>query len=365
MAIAMNIIDTKPRWLTGRELAAMQPASRDALIECLLPEQGLILLSADAKAGKSTLALELCRSVCTGEPALEHFQPKRGAALYWMADDTAQARFVRNYQEVFAGAEDAPFESLLARMPLCGEGALELRAAIARSGAKLAVVDCLTAIRSEREQDFVRQEYGEMRLLADLAAEQSCCILLLHHKATAKRNNSDNPFRLTAGSFAASAGPDGLMALDWLKPTRPERIVAFISRDLDPLSFLYARDPQTRRLFYIGGEGWGEHWDDALRAYRAERTGTIDSTIVAEALATSDRTARSRLAVWRSAGLVEETGRHTYVWSIQFMTAAERLVGGARWFPRRFRGTRSFRFRIPPPLPLFPAFPFFPRFPQE
>ncbi|MEJ5370249.1 MAG: AAA family ATPase [Bryobacteraceae bacterium] len=323
-------MDTKPRWISGKELAAMKPASRDALIENLLPEQGLILLSADPKAGKSTFALELCRAICTGEPALEHFQPKQGAALYWMADDTAQARFVRNYQEVFAGVEDSPFESLLARMPLCGEGALELRSAIARSGAKLAVIDCLTSIRSEREQDFVRQEYEEMRLLADLAAEQSCCILLLHHKATGKRNNGDNPFRLTAGSFAASTGPDGLMVLDWLKATRPERFVTFVSRDLDPLSFLYARDPQTRRLFYIGGEGWDEHWDDALRAYRAERTGTLDSAVLATILDATERTARSRLAVWRTAGLVEETGRHSYVWSNQFMAAAERLIGGAQ-----------------------------------
>lgn len=328
MAEALNTVDTKPRWMSGEELAAMKPKTREHLIQDLLPAAGVVMLAADAKAGKSTLALELCRAVCTGTQALEHFQARHGAALYWMADDQAQDRFVRNYQEVFDGQGLPNFHAGLFRLPLLEGGEDELIYAINRHRARFVVVDALTAIRGARDKDFVQQEYNELRVLSDIGNSYQCLITVLHHQATGKRGSAENPFRQTAGSFAVNAAVDAIITLGYYSITRTERIVTLAGRDLDASTFLYARDAQ-RRLFYLGGAGWADGWDDALKTYREIRTGTFDSLAVGEALGVSDRSGRAKLAVWREAGIVEDLGGRRYAWSHAFMKAVERIRNGS------------------------------------
>lgn len=328
MAIAENAADAKPRWLSGEELARMQPKTREHLIEDLLPAAGVVMIAADAKAGKSTLALELCRAVCTGTRALEHFQAKQGTALYWMADDQARDRFVRNYQQVFDGQALPNFHAGLFRLPLLEGGEDELIAAINRYQARFVVVDALTSIRGTRAQDFVKQEYDELRILSDIGNSYQCLVAVLHHQATGKRGSAENPFRQIAGSYAVNAATDVILTLNYYSITRTERIVTLAGRDLDAATFLYARDPQ-RRLFYVGGNGWADGWDDALKTYREIRTGTFDSFAVGEALGVTDRSGRAKLAVWREAGIVEDLGGRRYAWSHAFMAAVERLRNGS------------------------------------
>lgn len=328
MAVATNSVDAKPRWLSGEELARMQPKTREHLIEDLLPAAGVVMIAADAKAGKSTLALELCRAVCTGTRALEHFPAKHGTTIYWMADDTSQGRFIRNYQEIFGGQGLPNFHAGLFRLPLLEGGEDELIAAINRHQAKFAVVDALTSIRGTREKDFVKQEYDELRVLSEIGNSYQCLIAVLHHQATGKRGSADNPFRLTAGSFAVNAAVDAILTIGFYSITRTERIVTLAGRDLDATTFLYARDAE-RRLFYIGGDGWADGWDDALKTWREIRTGTFDSAAVAEALGVTDRSGRSKLAIWREAGIVEDLGGRRYAWSHAFMAAVERLRNGS------------------------------------
>lgn len=325
MAVAVNMADLKPRWISGEELARMKVEKREDLVEGLLPTEGLVLFTADAKAGKSTLALELCRAVCTGTPALERFNTKRTGAIYWMADDTNVNRFVANYQKTFGGVGATDFHSLTHRQQLLDGGADELQKALYRTGAKLAVVDCLTAIRCTREtRDFVRAEYDELRVLSALATEHSCCILLLHHRATGKRGNEDNPFRLNAGSFGINAGADALLTLGLFSVTRTERVVKLVGRDTTASTFLYARD-KAGRLFWIGPESWAENWDDALKVYRTTGTGPLDGSVVGEALGVSDRSGRAKLASWRIAGIVLDVGGRRHAWSEDFRAVAERL----------------------------------------
>ena len=325
MAIVTNTKDTGPRWLSGVELARMIPQKREYLIDELLPAIGVVLVTADAKAGKSTLALECCRAVCTGTRALDTFTAQPGAALYWMADDGSEGRFIRNYQEVFDGAGLPNFQAGIFRLPLSEGGNEELIAALHRTKARLVVIDCLTSIRGvQNDKDFVRREYDELRILADLSSAHKCCIVVLHHRATAKRGSPDNPFRQTAGSYSLNAAVDGLLTIGLYSITRSERIVTLAGRDMDSSTFLYARD-RDRKLFFVGGAQWVECWDDALRVYRHLQARTVDGSAVAEALGIADRNGRARLARWRAAGIVEDIGSRRHAWSDAFVSVAERL----------------------------------------
>jgi len=328
MAVAINLTAAEPRWLTGRDLCDMKIEQRDELVTGLLPTEGCILLTADAKAGKSTLALELCRAVATGTPALEFLPARQGPSLFWMADDISRNRFVANYQQTFNNEPLENFEAYLERLPLSGGGLDLLYAALKRTGARLAIIDCLTSIRSVRDRtdNFVQQEYDELRLLSDLGRDHHCCIVVIHHLATGKRANGPNPFIGAAGSFALNGAADGLITLGLLGITRPERIVTAVHRDASPRRFLYGRDP-SGRLFYIGGDEWVSLWGDALQAYHAISGSMFDGAAVGEALGVSDRAGRAKLSHWRQAGVVENAGGRQHTWTADFTRAVNRLQG--------------------------------------
>jgi hypothetical protein len=315
--------------MTGKELAAMQIEQREQLVNGLLLAEGCVLLTADAKAGKSTLALELCRAVVTGTPALEFLNVSQGPALYWMADDGSRERFVRAYQQTFANEPLDNFEAYLERLPLLGGGLDLLRAALKRTAARLTVIDSLTAIRSPRDRndDFVQNEYDELRLLSDLGREHHCCILVIHHLATGRRATGPNPFIGAAGSFALNGAADGLMTLGLITITRTERIVTAVHRDAPPQRFLYARD-QAGKLFYLGGDEWVNCWEDAVQAYRNIESVAFDGAAIGDALGVSDRAGRAKLARWKQAGIVEDIGGRQHAWSEAFLEAVKRLQGG-------------------------------------
>ncbi len=330
MARAENVVDIEPRWITGEELSRMTIKKHEALIEDLLPADGVVLLTADAKGGKSTLSLELCRAVTTGTPALERFSvPASRPAIYWQADDTSQQRFIRNYQEITNGTPLPNFAALVARLPLAMGGIEELDSAIRRTGARLAVVDCLTSVRAARTSDFVVQEYDELRGLSELATERHVCILVLHHLASGRRATGGNPFIGNAGSFSLNGGADGLMTLGLFSVTRPERAVTVIGRDTDASRFVYARDA-AKQLFYVAGADLADIWEDAFRLYRLIGDQLFGAKEVAEALGIGDRQGRNRLARLRLAGAADELNGKQAHWQECFTAIAKRVIGGMK-----------------------------------
>jgi|GEM_PF-2588408 len=328
MAVAVNETARAPRWITGVELATMHIEPREQLIQGLLPAEGCVLLAADPKAGKSTLCLELCRAVCTGTPALETLTAQQGGALFWMADDTARDRFVLNYQKTFQNEPLLNFEVFLDRQTLYGGGFDLLRTALERTCARLAIIDCLTAVRNSRDEadDFVQQEYDELRDLSTIGREFHCCIVVIHHLSSSRRASGPNPFIGMAGSFALTGGADGLVTLGLFSMTRRERIVTAVHRDGLPTRFLYAMDATNGRLFWVGPDEWVSHWDDIVQAYRTLQGSTFDGKELGEALGISDRAGRAKLARWRTAGLVEDVGGKKHVWAHALVDVMRRLL---------------------------------------
>jgi len=328
MAVATNETARAPRWITGVELATMHVEPREQLIQGLLPAEGCTLLAADAKAGKSTLSLELCRAVCTGTPALEALAAQEGGALFWMADDTARDRFVLNYQRTFQNEPLPNFEVFLERLPLYGGGFDLLRTALERTRARLVIIDCLTAVRNARDQadDFVQQEYDELRDLSEIGREFHCCIVVIHHLSSGRRASGPNPFIGMAGSFALTGGADGLVTIGLFSMTRRERIVTAVHRDGLPTRFLYAMDATTGRLFWMGPDEWVSCWDDVMQAYRTMQGSTFDGKELGEALGISDRAGRAKLARWRAAGLIEDVGGKKHSWASTLVDVMRRLL---------------------------------------
>lgn len=301
---------------------------RPNLIQGVMGAAGLTMVAADAKGGKSVLCLEACRAVTTGSDFLGRFPVIQGPALYWQADDTNRERFITNYQSVLRSNGNKPlprFEAMVKRLPLLGDGIVELEKRIVTTGAVLAVVDCLTSIRAARREDWVQQEYDELRALSDLGAKHKCCIALIHHLASGRRASESNPFIGTAGSFAVGGSVDGQIVLGLLTATRTERFVTLNGRDVDALRFIYGRDLDGSLFFVAGGE-LADQWEDAVRIFRAVGDVRLDGKMVGEATGVSDRQGRSKIAKLRYAGAVDELTERRFAWREDFRSVMERVI---------------------------------------
>jgi hypothetical protein len=323
-------------WLNGEALANMIIEKRTSRIKGVVGGPGTHMMASDPKAGKSRFGLECCYAVTTGTPLLGRFEVVAPApALYWQADDTNLARFVANYQNLLHsmnGGRPLPnFEALTKRMTLIEDYGLQmLEDRIRVTGAGLAVVDCLQAVRGTRTRDFVGQEFGESRLLSEVGTRTGCSVLLLHHNASGRRASSVNPFLGAAGTFALNAGVDGLLSMGVYSTTRTERVVSVSGRDFDAGIFVYARDEEGR-LFFVAGGSLAEVWEEALRLYRAIPGSTFGGKDVGEATGTSDRNGRAKLARLRAVGVVEDLSERRFTWLKSFTEMAQRVLKANAW----------------------------------
>ena len=317
-------------WLSGEVMSSMPIEQRPHLIQGVIGGPGVYLMLADPKVGKSRCSLEYCFAVTTGTPLLGRFTTEQGAVLYWQADDTNKSRFVANYQALTATANDGRplpnFEAWIERRSLIEDEGLQLlENRIQQTGAKLAVVDCLQAVRGVRTRDFVGQEFGEIRLFSEMAMRHNCRALLIHHMASGRRVTGPNPFVGAAGTFALNGGADGLAALSIFSMTRTERLVHVTGRDVDGTKFIYARDTDGRLFFVAGGE-LADTWDDAIRLYRTLPDEFLTGKTVGEAIGCSDRQGRGKLAKLRAAGAVEDLSERRFVWADSFRQGADRVI---------------------------------------
>ncbi len=322
-------------WLTGEVMSRMEIEQRPHLIQDVIGGPGVHLLLADPKVGKSRLSLEVCFSVATGSPLLGRFAAQQGSVLYWQADDINRSRFVSNYQALITtvnGGLPLPnFEACIQRLSLIEDGGLRsLEDRIQQNGARLAVIDCLQAVRGIRTRDFVGQEFDEIRLVSETVARHNCTAVLTHHMASGRRASGPNPFVGAAGTFALNGGADGLAALSLFSTTRTERLVHVSGRDVDGTKFVYARDTEGR-LFFVAGGDLADVWDDAIRLYRTLRGEDLTGKTVGEAIGCSDRQGRGKLARLRAAGAVEDISARRFIWSASFRQSADRVIRANAW----------------------------------
>ncbi len=299
----------------SEELEVMKVQKKPHLIEGILSAQGGTLLAADAKTGKSTLAMEMSVAVCRGEHFLGAFATQQGGCIYWMADDLNVGRFALNYKQLSQGRAVPKFVAIIERRALVPDGLLMLEQAITQTKAVLVIIDCLTAVRSRRQsgEDFVASEYNELSMLNEFAAKHQVAVLLQHHMSSCAHVGK-NVFNTIAGSFAIGGAPDDLLALQSFTRTRTERVLLMQGRDVDCVPVVYARD-EAGRLFFVASGALADAWDEAYRLYlglgEVEAMGAKE---IAEAMGVGDRMGRYKAAALRHAGVLTEISNRRFAW---------------------------------------------------
>ena len=202
LASKIEVEKTFKRGVGSVSACALQNAAIDPpvwIIPELLP-QGLAVLCAASKVGKSWMAIQMCTKICVGESFLGHKANPCGC-LYLALEDSL-SRLQNRLNKVLKG-KNAPENLYLATHAASMKGGLlqQLEEELEEHpDIKLIVVDTLQKIRdaAPRGELAYATDYREIGALKEFADRNKICILVIHHLR--KMPDTDNVFNMISGS---------------------------------------------------------------------------------------------------------------------------------------------------------------------
>jgi DNA-binding Lrp family transcriptional regulator len=189
-----------PTWASLRDLMAREYPPTLWVVPGLLPE-GLTLLAAKPKLGKSWMALGLALAVAAGGVALGQTRVEPGAVLYLALEDSPKRLTYRTRQ--LLGDAPAPERLTLAtESPRLDDGGL---AQIdlwlqATPGARLVILDTLAKLRGRsRSSTLYGDDYASLEAVQKLAHHYGVGILVIHHTGKESRDDALDEVNATQG----------------------------------------------------------------------------------------------------------------------------------------------------------------------
>lgn len=204
----------KANLIAGPELLAKVFPPVRWIIPDIIPE-GLTLLAAKPKMGKTWLALGAAVAVCNGGATLTDDRLEVGDVLYMGLED-GERRIQERLIQLLAGSGSLDRLTVCDSCPALDEGGLadvQTWLTAHPSSARLVVVDTLKRIRpkSHPGQSAYESDYEALQGLADLAHQYSVAVLVLFHLR--KMPSPDDPFDEISGTTGLQAAADTLIVL--------------------------------------------------------------------------------------------------------------------------------------------------------
>ncbi|MCL4182159.1 MAG: AAA family ATPase [Burkholderiaceae bacterium] len=260
---------TLPPIKSAAALLAQDFAPIRWLIPGLLPE-GLMLLAARPKVGKSWLALDVAIACATGGRVFGR-PVERGDVLYLALEDNDRRMHSRLSK---LGAAGAGLGDLVyaTEWPRGAEGAAAIHAWIkAHPGARLVVIDVFTKLRAATEgrETAYSVDYADVSMLKP-PADRSISILLVHHTRKAE---SDDPLDSVSGTLGIGGAADGAWILKRARGS-DEAELHLIGRDLEEEGAFAVRfDRSTCRWQWLG-----DVWKVRMTAERRQALQALTGT---------------------------------------------------------------------------------------
>ena len=193
------------------------------VVDGLIPEGGLALLSGRPKVGKSTLARHLSLAAARGQPWLGRDTDPDGVPVLglWLEDSPQGGRAM--YRQL-GGHDDDPPVFIITEHGIPGADSIEiLRTCIERTRARLAIVDPLISFLQVPDSNDYAKTYAALVPLRELARETECAVLCVHHH---RKGNGDAPGERVMGSTAFAAAVDTSIEINWEGPGNPRTITS-------------------------------------------------------------------------------------------------------------------------------------------
>lgn len=221
------------------------------VVEGLLP-QGLALLVAPPKYGKSWLMLDLCLSVASGQKFLD--MPTNKTDCLYLALEDNQRRLQDRMNRVLQG-ERAPDGFALAT------GSLDLQDGLLdqltnylnfNPGCGLVVIDTLQRGRrtTGKAINAYQADYKDVGILQKFASEREICVVLVHHLR--KMKDETDPFAQISGTNGIFGAADSAFVM-----TRDRRVddttkLSVTGRDLEEFELALRLDKTQCRWQNLG-----------------------------------------------------------------------------------------------------------------
>lgn len=221
------------------------------LIPGLLPE-GLMMLVARPKVGKSWLALDVAIACATGGSVLGR-PVARGDVLYLALEDSDRRMFSRlsKLGATGAGLGDLQYAT---DWPRGAEGAAAIHDWITdHPAARLVVVDVFTKLRASTEgrESAYSTDYTDVSMLKP-PSDRAVSILLVHHTRKAE---SDDPIDSISGTLGIGGAADGAWIIKRARGA-DEAELHLIGRDLEQEGGFAVRfDRESCRWQWVG-DAW-------------------------------------------------------------------------------------------------------------
>ena len=235
------------------------------VIKEMLPE-GLAIICAPSKSGKSWMMLQMCLAVCEGKEFMG-FKTNKADCLYYALEDSKIR--LKDRMNKMLGVNIAPKNLHLAIKadPLDG-GLLELIKEELEEHAdiKLVIIDTLQKIRGKanRAETTYTSDYREMSALKEFADKNKICILLVHHLR--KMVDESDVFNMISGSNGIMGACDTIFIISKKKRKDEDATLSMTGRDI-PQSELVVHFETSKYQWEVIGTAEEEEYKRAQREY--------------------------------------------------------------------------------------------------
>jgi|GEM_PF-1276317 len=170
------------------------------IVPDFLPE-GLTLLAAKPKLGKSWMALGLALAVASGGLALGKVRVEQGGVLYLALEDNPK-RIRNRSQQLLRGAASPSALEVCTQWPRLDEGGLSIIKVWlqSRPDARLVIIDTLAKIRGRAKGNTLYgEDYASLEEVQALAHEYEIGVLVIHHTGKESREDALDEVNATQG----------------------------------------------------------------------------------------------------------------------------------------------------------------------
>jgi phage/plasmid primase-like uncharacterized protein len=236
--IAEAVKAAKDKYRTAKDSFSIQELMRTKhipprhVVENLIVE-GLTLLCAPQKIGKSWLVLDLCFSVAAGKDFWA-FQTGKCETLYCSLEDPAW-RIKDRVKKLFENSAAPAGVHFITEADKLGEGFLEHLDGELSNNPQIGmvVIDTLQRIRkvNSKNNDIYGHDYEELVQLKKFAEKRKVALVVVHH--TRKTKDETDPFTNVLGTGGLTGAVDTTLVIMKKKRADKEATLSITGRDVE------------------------------------------------------------------------------------------------------------------------------------
>lgn len=225
------------------------------MVEGMLPE-GIGLLSAASKTGKSWMVLSMGLKIAAGEPFMGH-QTNQCGVLYLALEDSL-SRLQDRMNKILKGRPAPPLFYFTTEAPNLDQGLLAtLDDHIQQHPeTKLIIIDTLQKIRGPalpREASYA-QDYREMGMVKAHMDKKGVSVFFVHHNR--KMVDEGDPFNMISGTNGIMGAADTIFVITKDKRADQEATLHITGRDVEQSDTVIQFNKDTWEWDVVGAADW-------------------------------------------------------------------------------------------------------------